>query len=118
MARLTYPTPPTGDQVDDYHGTPIADPYRPLEDGDAPATRAWIAAENELTERILDGVPGAAGDPRPAGARCGTTREPALRGAAATAGSSSGTPASRTRTSCGRPTRPRWRAPCSSTRTA
>ena len=37
--RLTYPTAPTGDQVDEYHGHRIADPYRPLEDADAPATR-------------------------------------------------------------------------------
>ena len=57
MPRLTYPTPPTADQVDDYHGTPIADPYRPLEDGDAPATRAWIAAQNELTARVLGRLP-------------------------------------------------------------
>jgi prolyl oligopeptidase len=57
VRRLSYPTAPTADQVDDHHGTPIADPYRPLEDGDAPATRAWIAAQNELTEAILAGVP-------------------------------------------------------------
>ena len=57
MPRLPYPTPPTSDQVDDFHGTPIADPYRPLEDVDASATRAWIAAENALTEAILSGVP-------------------------------------------------------------
>ena len=57
MSTLTYPTPPTADQVDDYHGTAIADPYRPLEDSDAPASRAWIAAENELTESILGGLP-------------------------------------------------------------
>ena len=57
MARLTYPTAPTSDQHDDYHGTPIADPYRPLEDADAPATRAWIAAERELTRRSLDAAP-------------------------------------------------------------
>jgi prolyl oligopeptidase len=56
MPRLTYPTPPTADQVDDYHGTSIADPYRPLEDSDAPASRAWIAAQNELTRDLLDGV--------------------------------------------------------------
>ena len=54
---LTYPTPPTADQVDDYHGTLIADPYRPLEDSDAPETRAWIAAENELTASVLDRPP-------------------------------------------------------------
>ncbi|MFL5681713.1 MAG: hypothetical protein ACJ77O_01055, partial [Chloroflexota bacterium] len=43
---LDYPTPPTSDQVDDYHGTLVADPYRPLEDSDSPATRAWIEAQN------------------------------------------------------------------------
>ncbi len=57
MTRLPYPDAPTSDQVDDYHGTPIADPYRPLEDADAPATRAWIAAENALTEQVLAGNP-------------------------------------------------------------
>jgi prolyl oligopeptidase len=56
MTTLRYPTPPTADQVDDYHGTHIADPYRPLEHSDAPASRAWIAAQNELTERVLGGV--------------------------------------------------------------
>jgi len=53
MAPLTYPEPPTSNQVDVYHGTAIADPYRPLEDADAPATRAWIEAENALTARLL-----------------------------------------------------------------
>ena len=53
-SRLTYPTPPTSDQVDDYHGTVVADPYRPLEDSEAPETRAWIAAENDLTSSVLD----------------------------------------------------------------
>jgi len=57
MPELAYPTPPTADQIDDYHGTPIADPYRPLEDADAPASRAWIAAQNELTARVLGGLP-------------------------------------------------------------
>ncbi len=57
MARLPYPAAPTADQVDDFHGTRIADPYRPLEDTDAPATRAWIAAENALTEQVLAANP-------------------------------------------------------------
>lgn len=57
MRRLAYPNPMTADQIDDYHGTAIADPYRPLEDPDAPATRAWIAAQNELTARLLADVP-------------------------------------------------------------
>jgi hypothetical protein len=53
MDRLTYPTAPTADQVDDYHGTLVADPYRPLEETDAPATRRWIAEQNALTAKVL-----------------------------------------------------------------
>ncbi len=53
----SYPVPPTSDQVDDHHGTLVPDPYRPLEDADAPATRAWITAENRLTEELLAAVP-------------------------------------------------------------
>jgi prolyl oligopeptidase len=45
------------DQVDDFHGEPVADPYRWLEDTDAPETRLWIDAENELTEAWLSRVP-------------------------------------------------------------
>ena len=57
QTRLTYPAAPTADQVDAYHGERIADPYRPLEDSDAPETRAWIDAENALTTSILAEVP-------------------------------------------------------------
>jgi prolyl oligopeptidase len=57
MPPLDYPTAPISDQVDDYHGERIADPYRPLEDSDAPASRAWIEAENALTDRVLGEVP-------------------------------------------------------------
>ncbi len=53
MARLSYPAAPASDQVDDHHGTLVADPYRPLEDTGSPESRAWIAAQNELTERAL-----------------------------------------------------------------
>jgi prolyl oligopeptidase len=56
MSSLTYPTAPTVDQVDDFHGERIADPYRPLEDTDAPATRAWIEAQNTLTAQVLESV--------------------------------------------------------------
>ena len=55
---LTYPTPPTADHLDDFHGTLIADPYRPLEDSDSPETRAWIDAQNELTGAVLAGHAG------------------------------------------------------------
>ena len=53
MPSLDYPAAPISDQVDDHHGTPIPDPYRPLEDSDAPATRAWIEAQNRLTAGVL-----------------------------------------------------------------
>ena len=54
---LQYPPAPPGDVVDDYHGTKVADPYRWLEDPDAPATRAWIEAQNRLTETYLAEIP-------------------------------------------------------------
>ncbi len=52
-----YPVARTVDVVDDYHGTPVADPYRWLEDADAPETAAWVEAENALTFAFLDQVP-------------------------------------------------------------
>jgi prolyl oligopeptidase len=57
MPSLDYPTAPIGDQVDDYHGTSVADPYRALEDSDAPESREWIAAQNRLTESVLGELP-------------------------------------------------------------
>ena len=47
--RLQYPAARRGDQVDDYFGVQVADPYRWLEDPNAPETRSWIEAENGLT---------------------------------------------------------------------
>lgn len=51
--KLVYPTAPKGDVVDTYFGTPVADPYRWLEDPDAPETRTWIDAENAVTQGYL-----------------------------------------------------------------
>jgi len=39
------------------HGTPVADPYRWLEDGDDAGTLAWTAAQNERTRAVLDALP-------------------------------------------------------------
>ena len=52
-----YPAAPRGEVVDDYHGSKVADPYRWLENLDSPETRAWVAAENELTFGVLDKLP-------------------------------------------------------------
>jgi prolyl oligopeptidase len=52
-----YPTPRRSEQVDEYHGTKVADPYRWLEDVDSPETREWITAENKVTNSFLDKIP-------------------------------------------------------------
>jgi len=52
-----YPNAKKMNQVDDFFGTKIADPYRWLEDSDAPDTRAWIDAQNALTFGYLKQVP-------------------------------------------------------------
>jgi prolyl oligopeptidase len=56
-ATLTYPQARRGDQVDDYHGTKVADPYRWLEDTDSAETHAWVEAENKLTFGYLEPLP-------------------------------------------------------------
>src|SRR2546428_453263 len=54
---IQYPSAHKGAVVDDYHGTPVPDPYRWLEDPDAPDSRAWIEAENRITESYLAQIP-------------------------------------------------------------
>src|SRR5512138_2270905 len=53
----TYPTARKGDVVDDYFGTKVADPYRWMEDLNAPELKTWIDAENAVTAKYLDGLP-------------------------------------------------------------
>ena len=55
---LPYPDTPRVDQIDDYFGRRVADPYRWLEDVDSPQTQRWIAEQNVLTESVLARVPG------------------------------------------------------------
>jgi prolyl oligopeptidase len=52
-----YPPAKTVDVVDDYHGTKVADPYRWLEDADAPDTAEWVTAQNRLTFSFLEQIP-------------------------------------------------------------
>ncbi len=46
--RPEYPIAPRVDVVEDFHGTPVADPYRWLESGDDPRTVEWLAQQREL----------------------------------------------------------------------
>jgi prolyl oligopeptidase len=54
MEKLHYPDTHTIDQIDDYHGTLVADPYRWLEDTDSEETKAWIEDQNQLTHMFLN----------------------------------------------------------------
>src|SRR5262249_2425824 len=51
-----YPTANKVDQIDDYHGVKVADPYRWLEDPDSADSRAWIEAQNKLTFGFLNEI--------------------------------------------------------------
>jgi len=54
-SKMSYPDAPPSPVVDDYHGTKVADPYRWLEEAEAPATARWVDAQNTLTRSLLDG---------------------------------------------------------------
>ncbi|QJE02425.1 S9 family peptidase [Massilia forsythiae] len=54
---LAYPVARKVDQADDYHGTLVADPYRWLEDANSAETKAWVDAENKVTQAWLAQIP-------------------------------------------------------------
>jgi prolyl oligopeptidase len=53
-----YPETPQVDVTEVLHGEAIPDPYRWLEDGDAPETRLWTEQQNAVTEAYLAAAPG------------------------------------------------------------
>ena len=62
MAIITpvFSQPPAahrGDNVDDYYGTKVADPYRWMEDLDSPQTKQWVEAERAYTEKWFSNAP-------------------------------------------------------------
>ncbi|MBD2042135.1 prolyl oligopeptidase family serine peptidase [Microcoleus sp. FACHB-672] len=54
---LEYPKTRKADQIDDYHGTPVADFYRWLEDPDSEETKTWVDAQNQVTFSYLEQIP-------------------------------------------------------------
>ena len=57
QAQFNYPKTRKTDVVDDYHGTKVADPYRWLENDTSAETKAWVIAENEVTNAYLAKIP-------------------------------------------------------------
>ena len=57
MAQLQYPITQKIDHTDTYHGVAVADPYRWLEDDNAPDTKAWVVQQNKLTFDYLEKIP-------------------------------------------------------------
>jgi prolyl oligopeptidase len=53
---FVYPPTRKSDQVDNYHGTQVADPYRWLEDLNSEETNAWVEAQNQLTFSYLSEI--------------------------------------------------------------
>src|SRR5690242_16918865 len=56
---FAYPETKRVDVVEDHFGVQVADPYRWLEDDvrNDPAVAAWVAAENEVTDKFLETLP-------------------------------------------------------------
>ena len=55
---MTYPETRTVDVVDTLWDTPVADPYRWLEDDRDPEVMAWVADQAETATSFLHGLPG------------------------------------------------------------
>ena len=54
---FNYPKPKKVEQVDEYHGTKVTDPFRWMEDSKSADLTSWIEAENKITDAYLSSIP-------------------------------------------------------------
>lgn len=57
-SKINYPVAHKDDVNDTYFGVEVADPYRWLEDDNSAETAEWVKAENEVTFKYLEQLPG------------------------------------------------------------
>lgn len=57
FSQMLYPETKTVNQVDEYHGNKIEDPYRWLEDDNSAETKTWVESENKITNQYLNQIP-------------------------------------------------------------
>ena len=57
QSSVKYPQPRRSDVADNYFGTTVADPYRWMEDLNAPEVKQWVDVENAITFKYLDSLP-------------------------------------------------------------
>ena len=57
QTKYNYPQTKKIEQIDNYHGTKVADPYRWLEDDNSAETKAWVEAQNKVTYAYLKQIP-------------------------------------------------------------
>ena len=54
---IAYPQAKKVEQVDDYHGISVRDPYRWMEDTASTDAQAWIESQNKITNAYLGTIP-------------------------------------------------------------
>src|SRR6266700_3462415 len=57
FSQIKYPETKKVNQVDDYFGTKVADPYRWLEDDNSEETKQWVEVENKITNKYFSSIP-------------------------------------------------------------
>ena len=55
--KFNYPDTKKVDQVDEYFGTKVKDPYRWLENDTSKQTEAWVKKQNKVTFNYLEDIP-------------------------------------------------------------